>query len=642
MRKFVVGFLMVLVAAFYFSEVVVQLPWYGVTNFDPYYWQAQHILAQGTIFEGLFGYVPDSKSLGGVKVVPAVCESYTVSEDGLTYTFYLRKDKRWSNGDPVTAYDFEFAWKRAASPETPTLPLWASPVQYIKNVYDCKSGAKPLDELGVKALDDYTLQVTLSRPMPSFINMLVLGGAMPLHRKTVQEHPEDWWKPEYFVGNGPYVIESFTPNYEIVLVRNKYYVGDFPGNVDRIVLKAGGLGLQQYLAGEIDAVFITAVGDYVFALKNKQLSKELHEESGVQWVGYEITRSLSPVFDDIRIRKALAMAIDKKVLTDIVLGGMAIPTHAYCSPDSEIAEAVKGIPYDPEQAKKLLAEAGYPNGKGFPKVKFYITGASDPVAEALVDQWKKVLGITFEIENIESGQFSTLQWSDFVPWAEPGVCTIGGPVNWQDSGSLMQTADHTLWYYDYPAEVRQKLYELREKRESVLREEGGKTEEEWKEILNRAQELWEKWQEVVNSEPDEFLKKYFLLPAPGELTFIEQINKLYEEWKKATTDEQKIQLWRLAMRAIYNQEYDLVVYTGMNPTNREARRLWARILYSPYDEAVEYAKKLQQLCVDLAYEVPLYVQKVVYLAKPYLKGIVPYKFSWGPTFFLFKYLTVEK
>ncbi|HYH05248.1 MAG TPA: peptide ABC transporter substrate-binding protein, partial [Bacillota bacterium] len=404
----------------------------NIPSFVPYYWQIQHILAQGTLFEGLFGYAPDPKGLGGVKVVPVIAEKWSYSSDGKIWTIKLRRDKKWSNGDPVTAHDFEWTNRYICSPAIPDVPLWANHLQFVKNSWTIKAGGAPLDELGVKALDDYTIQFTLTFSRYDFNCWLAVGGAVPLHRKTVEKWgPNQWWKPANFVGNGPYIPVSWTDHKEAVLVKNKHYVG-YCGNVDRIVLKnfvAGVSQIQAYQAREIDLAWITGsngvLADYKYTMKRPELKKAYHETpADLTWSGYQVTRGFSNVMDNPKLRQAFAMAIDRMTLAKTVLNGRSYPLAKYWSDSSPIGKKMQAIPYNISRARKLLAEAGYPGGKGLPQLKFYITG-NMPEVEFIVDQWKKNLGVKVQIENLENAVYwNQYVWANWTPEAGPGFVRI--------------------------------------------------------------------------------------------------------------------------------------------------------------------------------------------------------------------------
>jgi ABC-type transport system substrate-binding protein len=149
----------------------------GITSFDHAFWSSQLLVSQGTIFEGLYGYTPE------LKVVPKVAESATPAQDGLVWTIKLRKDKKWSNGDPVTAKDYYVAWLRLMSPQLKDAPMWAGPWGQVKNGWSYKNGAIPAEEVGIKLIDDYTLEVTLIEPNAAFPNLLAISTSMPINAR---------------------------------------------------------------------------------------------------------------------------------------------------------------------------------------------------------------------------------------------------------------------------------------------------------------------------------------------------------------------------------------------------------------------------------------------------------------------------
>lgn len=624
------------------AENVVRLPFSdNIPSFVPYYWQSQHLLAQGTIFEGLFGYAPDPDGLGGVRVAPVLADTWDVSPDGKIWVIRLRQDKKWSNGDPVTAYDFEWTYKYMASPDISDVPLWANHLPHVKNAWGVKSGSVPVDELGVKAHDEYTLEFTLASPRFDFNCWLVVAGAMPLHRATVEKFGHDeWWQPENFVGNGPYVPAVRTPNSETVLAKNEHYVGE-RGNVDKIILKHYAQGVNQiqaYQAGETDLAWIRSVADYAFVLKQDTLKTAYHETpNDLFWSGYQIARGFHDIFDDVRIRKAFALVVDRETLCATVLGGRAFPTGSYWPDESAIGQKMTAIPFDPEGAKRLLAEAGYPDGKGLPPLKFYITG-NMPEVEFMVDQWKKHLGVEVLIENLEGGVYwNQYVWSNWTPDAEPGFTRIAAPMNSFTASSLTKSTGHTLFFYDYPTAVKKRVYEIEMNRIEFLTAEGGLSESDWEPLRAKTFELVEGSQVIVANEPS----KEWVEEMTREPSFARQFDELYRKWQQASNDEEKTDVWRQANRLVLGEEGNQLRYLGMHESNRVARRALLRMNNSSFENAVEIAPEALQMIQDQYYMVPLFIDKAQYVLRPNVTGLMVYKFSWGPEVFHLKYLNIQ-
>lgn len=631
------------------KENVVKLPFGDrIPSFVPYYWQSQHILAQGTIFEGLFGYELDPNGLGGVKVVPVIADKWSCSEDGKVWTITLRKDKKWSNGDPVTAHDFEWTYKYICSPEIPDVPLWANHLQHVKNGWTCKAGGAPMDALGVKALDDYTLQFNLAYSRYDFNCWLVVAGSMPLHRKTVEKYGEmEWWKPEHFVGNGPYVPVSWTDREEAVLVKNKNYVGDC-GNVDRIILKnfAGGASqIQAYQAGEIDLAWIYgssgAIADYKYVNRNRKLKKAYHETPGdLTWSGYQVARGFkSNVLDDIRVRQAFALAINRKTLAEKVLEGRAFPADKYWADNDPIGSRMTGVEYNVAKAKKLLAEAGYPGGKGMPQLKFYVTG-NMPEVEYVVDQWKKNLGVEVLIENIENAVYwNQYVWSNWTPDADPGFVRVNSPMNSFENGALDKNACQVLFTLGFPAEIMEKAYKMEEERTEFLTRAGGLTEAEWKPLIDRKNKIEAALKEIAANEPSALWVEELYTREP---LFVDQFNEIYNKWKNAKTDQEKTEQWRLANRLLLDTERTRVMeYNARIEPIREAYRIRLEAMNSSFDKAMELTAEYAQILQDQYYMVPLFMDNYQYVLRPNVKNVGIYKFSWGPLVFNLKYMTVE-
>ena len=623
------------------AEKVVKLPYFReIPSLVPYYWQAQHILAQGTIFEGLYGYAPDPSGLGQVKVVPVIAEKATVSPDGREWTITLRKDKKWSNGDPITAYDFEWTYKYMCDPAIPEVPLWANHLQHVYNGWTAKAGGCSLDELGVKATGKYTLVFKLAYPRFDFNCSLVTAGAVPLHRATVEKWGQnEWWKPEHFVGNGPYIPASWSPNKETVLVKNKNYVGTC-GNVDKIIIKNYADDANEIIpfqTGELDFAWVRNIADYAFVKKQSKL-KRLYNETPMDlfWSGYQMTRGFNEIMDNVKVRQAFAMAIDRDLLCKTVLNGRAIASGSYWSKNDVIGKKMKEIKFSPGTAKRLLAEAGYPNGKGLPKLKFYITG-NMPEVEFIVQQWKKNLGIDVKIEILESGVYWNYVWASWTPNLDPGFTRINCPMNSFEISTLDKNTYHVPLFYDYPAKVRKQDYDWEEERKAFLTKEGGTKDSDWATLVDMAAKLAKTNKEMVAKEPN----KKWVEEMTRKPIFEDQFKEVYDNYKKAKTDKEKTDQWRLANRIILNEQRTQLEYNGMNETNKQARRLRYDMTYSQFDKAIEIAPKEMQIIQDTYFMVPLYNEKAQYVANSKLSGIMIYKFSWGPAIFNLKYLNLK-
>jgi oligopeptide transport system substrate-binding protein len=348
------------------------------------------------LFEGLV--VLDPKG----NVAAGVAESWTVSEDGLTYRFKLRANARWSNGDPVTAGDFVFSLRRVEDPRT--LSREAEVLYPIKNAEQVNTGKLGASALGVAAPDERTVEITLKAPTPYFLQMLVMEQAMPVHEKTVLLG-EDWAKPGKMVSNGAYVLNDWRPSSHIRLVKNPHYWNAAKVAIDAVTFDPTenlATVLKRYRAGEFDIIRGNLPADQIGWLK-QNMPKELHIAPYAMVIFYAFNTT-KPPFNDRRVRQALAMAINREVLVDKVIQTGELPAYGFV-PDgvsdyvSQKVSWAKMSQADREAAAiKLMSEAGYGPRKPLNiRLEYGSQGGENAkrIAIAIAAMWKK-LGVNVE------------------------------------------------------------------------------------------------------------------------------------------------------------------------------------------------------------------------------------------------------
>jgi oligopeptide transport system substrate-binding protein len=405
-----------------------------------------------------------------MEVLPDVGRSWEVSEGGRRYVFHLRDDIRWSDETPVTAGDFEYAWKRLLDPAT------SSPSASL--LYDVK-GAKAFhqgeasdeDQVGVRALDEVTLAVELQGPTSYFLHVLACVPTYPMPRHAVEAHGEAWTKAGNIVTSGPFRLEAWNQGESMVLVRNPEYHGRFTGNLERVeipLLADRSTPLEAYKADSLDVL-------YVRYLSEAEAARALQQYAG-EWVsvprlwtsalGFDVSR---PPFDDVRVRRAFVFATDREALcqgrrpahSSPAMGGFVPPGMPGHSPGI-------GLPYDPERARQLLAEAGYPHGGGFPPiaaVQPFLT-CYEPILEQLQGQWLANLGVDVTFERVESEVY----W-DRLASARPQVFPSAWAADYADPDDFLRGAtfrQETRWQhevYDRLVEEARRAMDQRERME---------------------------------------------------------------------------------------------------------------------------------------------------------------------------------
>lgn len=612
------------------KDVTVTLPFQqgGITSLDHAYWSAQLFVSQGVVFEGLYGY--DQQ----LNIVPKIAESATPSADNTVWTIKLRKDKKWSNGDPVTAKDFYAAWVRAAGPELKDAPMWAGMMGYVKNGYAFKAGAVGVDEVGFKLIDDYTIEVTLSQPNAAFINFLPVMNAMPINAKSLEANPSDWFDPKNAVYNGPYIVESWVSGGDIVLKRNPNYVGEGTGNVGTIVLRPyadANARLQAFENQEIQFTFLEDASQLAYAQGNPDIKDNIKsEENPIVWKGIQYDRSLNAgPLQDVRVRQAFALSIDKKAITDQILKGLAVPTDTFNS-DVRVKDKVKSLTFDVAKAKQLLAEAGYPDGAGFPELTFYAPPSNDPQMpwiEAVVKMWQDNLGVKVVIQNNEGPVYSNIQWSNYNKDIQPGFATLGGPMNWFQPLDLTLATNHIWYFMDFKEGGMAKFAEYQTQIDAVSSTEAVG---DWADLTARAEAAWTKRQAINKIEEPEMAK--ISAKAPEAPSFKEQWDAINERFTAAKDDAEKLTAYKDGLLLVLKEEQDATWYDYRTDENKQAQRLMLKLAGQTLDDAWQTLPEIQQLAIDSAWMIPIYYDKLYYATDPRLSGIVINKLSWGGIF----------
>lgn len=338
-----------------------------------------------------------------------LCQDYTVSEDGTVYVITLKPDLKWSDGSELTAHDFEYAVKRVANPELASKGVASA--FFVKNLEKAFNGQVPIDEVGIKALDDNTLEIQLEGPTPYFISVLTDTVFYPL-KKSAVEGSEGWTKsPETYITNGAFMPQTMN-TLEYKFISNPYYVNADEIQIDGInvvIMDSNEARLSAYQKGEIDVVD----GLNTEAIEMYKDSEDIHESLRMNLSYFDLNcTGNNPVLEDVRVRKALAMSINRDIIITNILNQShkpafgIIPHGIYNVSDTskQFRDTVGDLFYeDVDQARELLAEAGYPNGEGFPKLEFYTMNNSSnlDVAQAVQSMWKENLGIECEITSFD-------------------------------------------------------------------------------------------------------------------------------------------------------------------------------------------------------------------------------------------------
>ncbi len=391
------------------------------------------------------------------QLVPGVAKQWK-SEEGRIWTFTLRDDARWSNGQPVTAQDFVYSWQRLADPKTAS--PYASYLQaaHVANVDAILSGKAAPAELGVKALDDRHLQVTLSEPVPYFVAMLAHSAMKPVYRPAIEQWGEQWTQPQHYVGNGAFTLSDWVVNEKIVVKRNPQYWDNAHTAIEEGVflpLSSENSDINRYRSGGTDMTN-SAVPPELFKKLQQDLGDEVKISPLLCTFYYEINNKKAP-FDDARVRAALKLTLDRDIIAQKIMDQGQIPAYGLTPPFTH------GITLSPPawaqqtqsernaSAKQLLADAGFNQQNPLRFTLLYNTSEQNKrQAIAAASMWQKNLGAMVTLQNQEwktlletrhQAQYDVVRATWCADYNEPSTF-----LNMLLSGSSINTA-----FYQSPA-----------------------------------------------------------------------------------------------------------------------------------------------------------------------------------------------
>jgi len=355
---------------------------------------------QRDLFEGLVNEAPNGD------LQPGAAESWEISDDGLTYTFHLRRDARWSNGDPVTADDWVYSLRRSLDPKT--LSRYTFILNPILNAEPIAAGQMPPEALGVHKLDDYSIEIQLEGPTPYFLGLLTHSASYAVHRASVEQYGDQHTRPGNLVSNGAFMLEDWVVQSHIKLVRNPNYWDNDKTILDEVWYYATedqSAELRRYRADEIDITSTVPTRQLSWLRENLPDELTIAPYLGSYYYGFNVTRP--PFKDNPKLRRALTLAIDRDIITNQVTGAGQLPSFGWVPPvngyeSQKMPEAAWTQAEREAEARRLYAEAGYTADNPLRTEIIYNTQEDHKrIALAVSAMWKQVLGVEVSILNQE-------------------------------------------------------------------------------------------------------------------------------------------------------------------------------------------------------------------------------------------------
>lgn len=351
------------------------------------------------------------------QIAPGAALAWATSEDGLTWTFTLREDMHWSDGEPLNAHDFVYSFRRLQDPNTAASLAYF--MHMLKNAAAINSGDMPVEDLGVHAIDDHTLQLTLEKPYPFLLERLLYPTAYPVPEQSIQTHGNLWTKPANWVSNGAYVLRDWVPRAHIEMSANPHFIEQPALEVLRYIpVTSEQTAYNRYRNGELDAINSFPIGE----LKSLQDSPDLRVSDLLSMM-YLVFNVDEPPLDDVRVRRALSMAIDQSILTDKVLKSGNLPAFSF-APALISGYEPFTLPHRDHQlsarqqdARRLLTDAGFPDG--FTLTLRHVTGLENKKVNLAISGMWKAVGVDTTLQQADiRGHFADLRQGKFqVAWA---------------------------------------------------------------------------------------------------------------------------------------------------------------------------------------------------------------------------------
>ena len=381
------------------------------------------------VFEGLLHPGPE------MNVTPGLAQSWEISDDGTRYLFHLHRGWKWSDGHPVTAHDFVFAWLRSMHG------------LYSHLFFDIASAKKYSEgkiedpgAVGVRALDDHTLEVMLEGPRAYFPFILAHPATVPQPRWTIQQYGDEWTAPEHLVANGAYLVDEWDRGRSLRLVANPCYPGRI-GNVKeaRLIFRDSS-NPALFENGEVDIQTLLVLDD----VRATRLREFLHLEAPI--VPYCIfLRCDRPPFDDRRLRLAFAHATDRRSLARASGLGAVPADGGFVPPPIHGHSPQVGVPFNPEQARHLLCEAGYPNGRGLGPFTVLVPEGTHVASQVPVESWREVLGVQVTVKDLPTVEY----WQRFRDSEDP-IGRVGWISPVPDPDYFLRVSLHSTSTYNWP------------------------------------------------------------------------------------------------------------------------------------------------------------------------------------------------